>query len=381
MIESDFTEEQRAFRDAVREFSARALADVPSRDGDHGFSRTAWEKCAEFGILGLPVPTEYGGLGAAPSTTVLALEALGYGCRDNGLIFSLNAQMWACETPIVRFGTDEQKERYLPAMCDGSLIAAHGMSEPGSGSDAFSLRTTAAKHGDRYVLNGSKTFVTNAPEAGVFVLFATTDRSLGFAGLCAFLVDRDAPGLSVGPPLAKMGLRSSPMGEVFLDDCEIHESQLLGRRGGGMAIFNSSIQWERSCILASAVGTMQRQLERCVAHAREREQFGHAIGEFQAVAHRIVNMKVRLETSRLLLYRLARLMDERQPSAHEAALVKLHLSESFVQSSLDAVHVHGGYGYMEEYELERELRDAIGGRYYSGTSDMQKNIIARQLGL
>jgi alkylation response protein AidB-like acyl-CoA dehydrogenase len=289
--------------------------------------------------------------------------------------------MWACETPIVRFGTDEQKERYLPAMCDGSLIAAHGMSEPGSGSDAFSLRTTAAKHGDRYVLNGSKTFVTNAPGAGVFVLFATTDRSLGFAGLCAFLVDRDAPGLSVGPPLAKMGLRSSPMGEVFLDDCEIHESQLLGRRGGGMAIFNSSIQWERSCILASAVGTMQRQLERCVAHAREREQFGHAIGEFQAVAHRIVNMKVRLETSRLLLYRLARLMDERQPSAHEAALVKLHLSESFVQSSLDAVHVHGGYGYMEEYELERELRDAIGGRYYSGTSDMQKNIIARQLGL
>ncbi len=312
---------------------------------------------------------------------MLALEALGYGCRDNGLIFSLNAQMWACEVPIAKFGSEEQKRRYLPGLADGSLIGAHAISEPESGSDAFALTTTAEERGGGYVLNGAKTFVTNAPVADLFVVFATTDRSRGFAGLCAFLVDRDAPGLSLGTPLLKMGLRTAKISEVFLDDCYVPAERMLGKRGAGMAVFNHSMEWERGCILASAVGSMQRQLERSVAYARERKQFGKPIGKFQAVSHRIVDMKVRLEAARALLYRLGWLMDQGRSSPMDSALTKLFLSEAYMQSSADALKVHGGYGYMTEYELERELRDAIGGELYSGTSDLQRNTIASSLRL
>jgi alkylation response protein AidB-like acyl-CoA dehydrogenase len=378
--EFDWTEEQRAFRAATLEFAEVQLRREVGDDAA-GFSRSAWNKCAAFGIQGLPVPAEYGGLGADATTTILALEALGYGCRDGGLIFSLNAQMWACETPLVRFGTEEQKHRYLPGLCDGSLIGAHAISEPAAGSDVFALSTRAEKRGDRWVLDGSKTFVTNGPVADVFVLFASTDPSAGFAGISAFLVDREAPGLTLGRPLEKMGLRTSPMCEVFLDGCQVADAQLLGRANGGMRVFGAAMEWERGCILAANVGRMQRQLERCVAYAQEREQFGQPIGQFQGVSHRIVDMKVRLETSRLLLYRFGRLLDAGEATPLDAALTKLHLSECFVSSSLDAVQVHGGYGYMTEYELEGDVRDAIGGRLYSGTSELQRNVIARHMGL
>jgi alkylation response protein AidB-like acyl-CoA dehydrogenase len=381
-MDFELTEEQRSLRESVIEFARRELnADVISRDKEATFSREAWTKCADLGLLGLPVPKEYGGVGADAVTTVLALEALGYACTDNGLVFSLNAQMWACETPIVHFGTEEQKQRYLPGLSDGSLLGAHGMSEPGSGSDAFALATTAERTDSGYVLNGTKTFVTNAPEADLHVLFATIDRSLGFAGITAFLVDNGTAGLSVGRPLSKMGLRTSPMSEVVLEDCEVPDDAVLGEPGGGMAVFNTSMVWERSCILASAVGAMERQLEQAIAYAQERRQFGEPIGSFQAVAHRLVDMKLRLETARLLLYRLAWLLDSGRPATLDSALVKLHLSDSYVRSSLDALQVLGGYGYMTEYELEREVRDSIGSRLYSGTSEIQYNIAARSLGL
>jgi alkylation response protein AidB-like acyl-CoA dehydrogenase len=376
------TDEQGRFRDELIHFAERELnEDLLRRDREEEFSRDAWKRCAEVGIQGLPVPQEFGGSGADALTTLVAMEALGYACRDNGLLFSLNAQMWSCEMPVVRFGTEEQKRRYLPGLCDGSIIGVQAMTEPGSGSDAFSLRTLAERRGDGFVLNGSKTFVTNAPVADVFLVFASTDPSRGFSAITAFLVDRSSPGLSTGSPLQKMGLRTSPMGEVFLDGCHVPTQNVLGPEGAGMALFNSSMEWERSCILASAVGTMQRQLERCIEHARERKQFGQPIGKFQAVSHRIVEMKLRLETARLLLYRLGWMKDRGRPPPHEAAMVKLHISECFVRSSMDALQIHGGYGYMTEYELEREVRDAIGSRLYSGTSDIQRNIIAGYLGL
>jgi alkylation response protein AidB-like acyl-CoA dehydrogenase len=381
-MDFEWTDEQRAYRDAVVSFAQAELSDgVRRRDEEHEFSFEAWKKCAAFGIQGLPVPEDYGGQGADATTVMLALEAFGYGCKDNGLIFALNAQMWACEIPLVRFGTDEQKRRYLPGLCDGSLIAAQGMTEPDSGSDAFSLATAAEKAEDHYVLNGSKTFVTNGPQADVFLVYATTDRSSGFAGLCVFIVDRETPGLSIGQPLHKMGLRTSPMSELFFDGCVVPADRMVGQPGAGMAIFNVAMQWERSCILASTVGTMQRQLERCIVHARERRQFGQPIGKFQAVSHRIADMKVRLETARLLPYRLGWLIDRGKSTALDAALAKLYLSECYLQSSLDALQIFGGYGYMSEYELEREVRDAIGSRIHSGTSDIQRNIIAGLLGL
>jgi alkylation response protein AidB-like acyl-CoA dehydrogenase len=376
------TSEQRALYDEVVRFARENLNDdVTRRDANHEFSTEGWKRCADLGIQGLPVPEEYGGGGADVLSIMLAMEALGYACTDNGLIFSLNAQMWSCEIPIVRFGTEAQKLAYLPGLCDGSLIGVQGMSEPGSGSDAFSLTTSAEERDDGFVLNGSKIFITNAPIADLFVVFASTDRSKGFAGLSAFIVERDAPGLTIGRPFDKMGLRTSPMSELVFSDCRVSATNLLGKPGGGMAIFNSSMDWERSCILASAVGTMQRHLERSVAYAQERQQFGQPIGKFQAVSHTIADMKVRLETARLLLYRLGWLRDRGRTTALESAMVKLYLSECFVRSGMDALQIHGGYGYMQETEIERDVRDAIGARIYSGTSEIQRNIIAAHLGL
>jgi alkylation response protein AidB-like acyl-CoA dehydrogenase len=381
-IDFNLTEDQERLRQELIRFAQRELNDdLLDRDHAGEFSRNAWNKCAAIGIQGLPVPQEYGGQGADPLTIIVAMEALGYGCRDNGLLFSLNAQMWSCAVPLVRFGSDEQKGRYLPGLCGGSTIGVQAMTEPDSGSDAFSLSTRATARQGGWVLNGRKTFITNAPVADLFVVFATTDPGKGFASISAFLMSRDTQGLSVSPPAEKMGLRTSPMGEVFLDDCEVPKDALLGPSGAGMAIFNVSMDWERSCILAGAVGSMRRQLERSLAYARERKQFGQPIGKFQAVAHRIVDMKLRLETARLLLYRLGWIRGQGRTSPLEAAMVKLYVSECYLRSSLDALQVHGGYGYMAESELEREVRDAVGGRIYSGTSDIQRNIIAGHLGL
>jgi alkylation response protein AidB-like acyl-CoA dehydrogenase len=378
----DLTEEQRALRDLVIDFASRELADGRAlSDGDGFFTRETWQKCAQLGIQGLLVPTEYGGAGSDVTTFIVAMEALGYACHDNGLLFSLNAQILSCEHPINRFGSDEQKRRYLPGLCSGTVIAAHGMSEPGSGSDAFSLATTARRDGDSYILNGSKAFTTNAPLADVFLVFASVDRSKGWAGLCGFLVDRDTPGLTVGRPLHKMGLQSSPMAEVFLEDCVVPATAMLGKAGGGMAIFNSGMERERSLILACAIGTMQRNLERSIRHARERRQFGQAIGKFQSVSNRIVDMKLRLETARLLIYKLGWLIDQGRPVGLESALVKLYLSECFVESTQDALRIFGGYGFMSEYEVEGDVRDAFGSVLYSGTSDIQRNLAAHHLGL
>ncbi len=381
-MDFSLTQEQRDLQAAVIRFAERELNDdlVP-RDDRGEFSRGLWEKCASFGIQGLPIPEAYGGSGFDALTTILALEALGYACKDNGLLFSLNAQMWSFELPLLKFGREDQKSRFLPRLCDGSMIGVQAMSEALAGSDAFSLRTTAEKRGDRYVLNGSKVFVTNAPVADAFLVFVRTDPAKGFAGISAFVVERQTPGLSVSGPAHKMGLRTSPMGELALDGCEVPEENLVGPPGAGTTIFNVSMDWERLCILACAVGTMQRQVERCVRYAKERTQFGQSIGKFQAVAHRIVDMKIRLETARLLLHKVAWLKANGQRTQVESAMVKLYLSECFLHSSLDAVQIHGGYGYMGEYEVERDLRDAVGSRIYSGTSDIQRNIIARGLGL
>ena len=383
-MDLSFSEDQLAFRNSVIKFARDQLSyDMVERDADSHFSREVWAKCAAFGLTGLTMPVEYGGQGADVTTAMLAMESLGYACKDNGLIFSINALLWSAVMPILRFGTDLQKSRYLTAMASGDVIAVQAMTEPSSGSDAFSLQTTATKTGDGYALSGSKTFITNAPVADMFVVFASTNPALRSLGISAFLVDRDTEGLTVGKPFSKMGLRTSPMSELFFEDCVVPEGQLLGKQGNGMAIFNYSIDWERACILASAIGTMERQVETSVAYAKERQQFGQAIGNFQAVSHRIVDMKVRMEAARMLLYRAGWAKEQADGGVTplESAMAKLYISEAFVQSSLDALQLRGGYGYMTETELEREVRDAIASRIYSGTSDIQRNIIASAIGL
>lgn len=381
-MDFSWTDEQLALKNGVIEFAKRELNDdVIASDRQAEFSRRKWEKCARFGIQGLPIAEEYGGTGVDILSTMLAMEGLGYGCRDNGLVFALNAQLWSVQLPIVTFGTDTQKQAYLPRLCSGELIGAHGMTEPDSGSDAYKLRTLAKRENGGYVLNGTKTFVTNAPVADLAVVFATVDPTQALGGITAFLVENGTPGFSVGRDIDKMGLRTAPMAELILQDCHVPEQNRLGPEGAGASIFNSSMEWERSCILASHVGAMQRQLETCVKYARDRRQFGQPIGKFQSVSNRIADMQVRLETARLILSKVAWLKKTGKPAVMEAAIAKLYLSESFVESSMDAIRIHGGYGYTTEFEVERDLRDAVGGTLYSGTSDIQRMIIARWLGL
>jgi alkylation response protein AidB-like acyl-CoA dehydrogenase len=377
-----WTEEQAQLRATMVEFARAELNDgLMEREARGEFHREGWRRCAQMGVHGLPVPAEYGGMGLDALTTMGVLESLGEGCKDNGLVFSINAHMWTLEMPLLGFGTEEQKRRWLPRLCGGELIGGNAMSEPGSGSDAYALATRAEKRGDRYRLTGSKVFVSNGPIADLYLVFATVDPALGPNGVSAFLVERDTPGLTVGSPVHKMGLKTSPMSELFFDGCEIPADHLLGREGAGKNLFTDSMTWERSCILAGAVGAMQRLLDTTVRYASQRKQFGQPIAKFQLVASRLVDMKIRLETSRALLYRAGWMKDRGRSIFLEAAMAKLHISESWVASAQDAVQIHGGYGYMAEYEVERELRDAIASRLYSGTSEIQRLIIAPLLGV
>jgi alkylation response protein AidB-like acyl-CoA dehydrogenase len=235
--------------------------------------------------------------------------------------------------------------------------------------------------GDCYVLNGTKMFCTMGPVADVFVVFATVDKKKGFMGVTGFIVEKDFPGFRVSREIEKMGLRTAPFAELIFEDCRVPVENRLGREGNGAAIFDDSIEWERSGILAGLLGAMERQIERCVKYAKERTQFGKAIGKYQSIANRIVDMKVRMETARLILYKVAWMKKAHGKAPKEAAIAKLYLSESWVKSCLDAIQIHGGYGYTIEYELERDLRDSIGSTIYSGTSEIQRNLIARYLGL
>jgi alkylation response protein AidB-like acyl-CoA dehydrogenase len=381
-MDFSWSDDQVQLRKAVIDFARQALnGDFARREKVGEFSHDAWRECANFGIQGMPLPEQFGGSARDALTAMLAMEALGYACLDQGLLFSLHAQMWAIEMPLLKFGTDAQQQRYLPGLCDGTLIGAHGISEPGSGSDAFSMRTRAERRGDHYVLNGSKTFVTNAPVADLFVLFATVDPRKGMWGVTGFVIDKGTKGLTVGPKLDKMGLTTSPTAEVFLEDCAVPAEQMIGKVGQGATIFNHAMAWERSCILASTVGAMEHELEVCLKHAKERKQFGKPIGNFQLVAAKIADMKVRLETCKLLLYRAAWAFSQGEPNGLEGAIAKLSISEAAVVSALDAIQIHGGYGYMREYQVERHLRDNVAARLYSGTSEIQRLIVARHLGL
>jgi hypothetical protein len=382
MLEFSLSDEQRELKAGAVAFARRELdKDLAEREEAGEFSPDAWRACAKFGIQGLPVPAELGGGGADILTTVLVMEGLGYGCHDNGLIFSLNAQMWSLELPLVKFGRPAQQQAYLPGLMAGDLIGVHAMTEPDSGSDAFAMRTRFERQGDDYVLNGTKLYITNAPVADVVLVFAADPGKPKMAGISAFLVEKGTPGFSVTRGLDKMGLRTSPMGEVVLDDCLVPAESRLGHEGAGMAIFNSSMAWERSCILASAVGAMERQLEECVAYAKARRQFGQPIGKFQAVAGKVADMYLRLEAARLLVYQAAWLGQQGKPNHAAAAAAKLFTSEAWVASSLDAIQLHGAYGYMKESGIERDLRDAVAGTIYSGTSEIQRVILARMLGL
>ncbi|QEH37447.1 Acyl-CoA dehydrogenase [Aquisphaera giovannonii] len=377
------SESQRRWYDEAVRFGREELNDpeATAREQRGEFWREGYERCGRFGVLGLPVPAEYGGKGQDIPTAVSAMEGLGYSCVDTGLIFALNASLWTITMPILAFGTEAQKARYLPPLCDGRSFGANGASEPEAGSDIFSMTTRAERKGDRWILNGRKVWITGGPIADTFLIFATTDPTKGVLGITAFLIERGTPGFRVVREIPKLGMRTAPMGELVFEGVELPAENLLGREGRGSRIFNAALEWERGAILASVVGTMQRQLDRCIKRARARKQFGQSIGKFQSVSNRIVDMMTRLETARWMVHRYAWLKQQDKDASIASSMAKLHVSECFVQNSLDAIRIFGASGYTVEEGLERDLRDGVGGVLFSGTNDIQRNIISQHLRL
>ena len=377
-MDFSWTPDQRAAQDAVLEAVRGAFDDAPATDF---FTRKEWRRLGELGLLGLCVPTEYGGQGLGALETAGMVEAFGKGCVDTGLVFAASAHLFACTVPIVEFGSDTLKRRLLPGLVSGELVAGNAMTEDGAGSDVSRLAVIAEPTDGGWLLSGEKSFVSNGPAADVYVTYATTDPAAGHLGVTGFVVERTAPGVTAGEPFDKLGLLACPAGTVTFDGVFVPDEQVLGGEGMGGAIFQHSMGWERACLFAGYLGLMDRLIERCVEHARTRRQFGHRIGEFQAVAHRIVEMKLRFDSARLLLHRACWQMDQGADSVLAVALSKLAVSEGALAGAVDAVQIFGGRGYQREHGIEAYLRDTIPSTIFSGTSDIQRLLIAKELGL
>lgn len=381
-MDFELTDEQKIWRETIIRFAQEELIyDIAEYEKSGSFPWDAWRKCAEMSLMALPFPEKYGGCDADFLSSVVSLSAFGYACKDAGLVHAVATQI-LCGLQLSIFGSDDLKEKYLPALCRGEKVFAQAITEPGSGSDALSMRTRADKNGDTFCLNGSKTFITNGPMADVVIVFAVTNpekKTLG--GISCLVVEEGYEGFQKCKPLEKMGLCTLQNGELFFDNCMVPSEQLLGKIGQGAIIFNESMEWERSLLPAAHLGTMERILEISVKYAKERNAFGKSIGSYQSVANKLSRMKMNIELGKGILYRCATLKDRRKRASLEASICKLFISESLKQSCLDSVQIHGGYGYMREYEIERDLRDSIASTIYSGTSELQHNIISRFMGL
>ncbi|MBU1944056.1 MAG: acyl-CoA dehydrogenase family protein [Actinobacteria bacterium] len=375
------TEEQELFYKSVVEFAQKEIQPgAAERDEEARFDRDVWDKAADFGLMSLPFPEEYGGSGASVMDTSLAGEALGYGGLDAGFCLSWGAHVVISGIPIWQLGTEEQKQKYLPKIAAGEWISGLGLTEPEAGSDAGGILTTAVKKDGYYVLNGTKTFITNGPIGEVFVVLAKTDPEKGHAGITGFIVEKGFKGFSVGKEIHKTGNRSSPTSELVFEDCEVPAENMLGEENQGfLQVAMTTLEWERSVMLAAAIGGQQIQLEECIKYAKERRQFGRPIASFQAVQFMLADMKMWLETSRWILYKTAWNKDQGIMDHAQAALSKLYITEVALKAARNAIQIHGGYGYTKEYAVERSYRDAQLGVLGGGTSEIQRWIIGRTL--
>ena len=376
------TDLQRKLVADFTEFSKAELNfDVEQFDETCEFPTEQWRACANYGVFRWILPKSMGGDNHDITTTTCLLEAMGNSCADNGLAFSVAAQIWAVQKTLLQFASQDQLEQFVIPQQNGTKQGCFAITEAGSGSDAFSLETTAVKDGDHYLLNGEKRMVTMAPQADFAIVFAQTDKTKGQWGLSAFLVDLESQGVERHANDKKMGLRTVPFGRLGCNMCRIPSSAVLGKPGSGAAIFNYTQVWERSLVLAPQLGAMRRLLEQCVTFANTRKRGDRAISGYQSVSNRIANMSIRLDTSQLLVYKAASLLEQKVSCLREAAVTKAYVSEAFVDTCKDAISVHGGSGYMTETGIERNLRDAVAATIYGGTVDVQRNIIARLHGL
>jgi butyryl-CoA dehydrogenase len=378
--EMDFrlTEEQKMLRDMVREFALEVVAPTAAeRDEEERFDREIFDKMAELGLTGIPWPEEYGGAGADYLSYVLAVEELSR--VDASIGVTLSAHVSLASWPIYKFGTEEQKQTYLRALAEGKKIGAYCLTEPGSGSDAAGMRTTAVKEGDEYILNGSKIFITNGGPAEIYIVFALTDPSLKHKGISAFIVEKDFPGFSVGKKEKKLGIRSSTTTEVIMENCRVPAKNLLGKEGEGFKIAMMTLDGGRNGIAAQALGIAQGAFDHALAYAKERHQFGKPIASLQAIQFKLADMATKIEAARLLTYQAAWLEDQGLPYGKASAISKLFAGDIAMEVTTEAVQVFGGYGYTREYPVERFMRDAKITQIYEGTNEIQRVVISNYL--
>ncbi|MCS5696706.1 MULTISPECIES: acyl-CoA dehydrogenase [Desulfofundulus] len=374
------TEEQELLRQTVREFAENEVAPKAAEmDETEEYDWSLWDKMAEMGLTGIPFPEEYGGAGMDNLSYAIAVEELSRVCASTGVLISAHTSL--CSWPIYAFGTEEQKKKYLVPLAEGKKIGALGLTEPSAGSDAGSVKLSAVRDGDEYVLNGTKIFITNGGRADVYVIIARTDPDMSkkHRGTTAFIVEKGTPGFTFGKKEHKMGIRASYTYELVFDNCRIPKENMLGKEGEGFKIAMATLDGGRIGIAAQALGIAQGAFEQALAYSKVREQFGRPISANQGIAWMLADMATRIEAARLLVYQAAFLKDNRLPYSKQSAMAKLYASEVAMWVTTKAVQIHGGYGYTREYPVERMMRDAKITEIYEGTSEVQRIVIANHL--
>ncbi|MBE7410500.1 MAG: acyl-CoA dehydrogenase family protein [Leptospiraceae bacterium] len=370
------------FKESVKEFARKEiLPSAEERDLNRTWDPKLWKKMGEIGLLGLPIPIEYGGQGANCLTTTVATEAFAEGSLDGGLTLAWGAHSIIGAMPIVLCGTEEQKKKYLPKMASGEWTAGLGLTEPYSGSDAAgSMQTRAVKKGDKYILNGSKMFITNGPIGDVFTVMAVTDKYKGAFGVSVFIIEKNFKGFSVGKKLEKLGMRTSTTSELIFQDMEVPLENMISKENSGfIRVGKATLEWERTVLVASSIGSMQSMLDSAVRYAKEREQFGEPIINFQAIQNKIAIARMKLDASRLLIYKSAIKKDRGESAPIESSIAKLYSTESTIEVAYDMGQIFGGYGFIHEYPIERAYRDARLGTLGAGTSEVMRSIISANL--
>lgn len=374
----DLTEEQEMIRDMVRRFAEEVVAPGAGHADEHKeLNQEAWEGMKELGMTGLPFPEEWGGAGMDQLSYIIAVEELAKVCASTALTYSAHVSLGTW--PILAFGSEELKKRYLPGLCAGEFMGAYGLTEPGAGSDSAGTQTTAVKDGDDYIINGAKCFITNGSFAKSFVITAQTNKELGSKGIMAMVIDRDQPGFTIEPGEEKLGMRGSDWVNLVFQDCRLPQDAVLGPEGEGFATFMKTLEGGRISIGALGLGIAQGALDQAAAFAAEREQFGKPLARHQAVAFKLADMETEVQAARHLVYHAARLKDAGRPYGTEAAMAKYYASEVCMRATYEAIQIFGGNGYSREYPVERMYRDAKLCTIGEGTSEVQKIIISREL--
>lgn len=372
------TPQELLFLQMIREFAEKEVKPLATEiDEQERFPLETVEKMGKLGLMGIPIPKEYGGAGATNQIYTMCVEELSRVCATTGVVVSAHTSL--CCSPILEFGTEEQKQKYLPKLASGEWIGAFGLTEPNAGTDASSQQTFAEERDDHYVLNGNKIFITNAQYGHVYIIFAMTDKSQGNRGISAFIVEKDFPGFSIGKPELKMGIRGSATCELIMENCIVPKENLLGRVGQGFKIAMKTLDGGRIGIASQALGIAQGAMDETVKYTKERKQFGRSLSKFQNTQFQMADMQVRVDASRLLVRHAAYLKDCGMPYSFEAAEAKLFAAETAMMVTTKAVQYHGGYGYTREYPVERMMRDAKITEIYEGTSEVQRMVIASKL--